>query len=197
MGAWKANRRMWVALLALLAVNVAALAAYQLIWAGRAQERVARFDRSSVTHRRLVERREKLEEYVERARTSETQVATFLQDRLGRQRERETQIIAEVKQLARTAGLEPAQITYRAEEIAEQGLVRRSLVFTVSGSYLDLRKLVNLLELSESFIVLEEVSLSEADPGQAAAGLRINLQLSALYSDPEAALAAGSRRRSG
>ena len=182
MGAWQANRRMWVAVLLLLALNLVALTGYRLIWASRAEAREARVDRASGTFAQLEARRRALEEYVERARTSEHQVATFLADRLGRQQERLTEIIAEIKALARTAGLEPSQISYRAEPLGERGLVRRSLNFTVSGTYLDLRKLINLLELSDSFILLEQVALSETD--EAGATLRINLQLTAFFADP-------------
>src|SRR5262249_7156107 len=38
---------------------------------------------------------------------------------------------------------------------------KRSFVFEVDGTYLDLRKFINLLELSDSFLTLEAVSLSE------------------------------------
>jgi hypothetical protein len=104
-------------------------------------------------------------------------VASFYQDRLSTESARLTRIIAEVKELASRAGLSPSQITYPSEPLEDYGLRRRGFVFQVDGTYADLRKLVNLLELSDSFLTLEKVDLSGADGGR----LRIQLRLSTLF----------------
>jgi hypothetical protein len=57
------------------------------------------------------------------------------------------------------------------------GLVRRSIVFTVNGTYEELRRFVNFLELSDNFVTLEDVGLSERGSG---GDLRIALRLSIL-----------------
>ena len=53
-------------------------------------------------------------------------------------------------------------------------------MFTVEGNYTQLRRLINQLETTDTFVVLESISLSEATPN-----LRIDLRLSTLFSDGE------------
>jgi len=83
-----------------------------------------------------------------------------------------------VQSLARKAGLDPRSIAYPEPEIEDYGLVKRSFIFTVDGDYLALRKFLNLLELSDSFLTLEDASVSEASKGQE---LRLSLTLSTLF----------------
>ena len=59
-------------------------------------------------------------------------------------------------------------------------LVEKSIVFTVEGDYAQLRRLVDLLEATDTFVTLEPISLSEATPN-----LRIDLRLSTLFSGSE------------
>jgi Tfp pilus assembly protein PilO len=99
---------------------------------------------------------------------------------LAPQRERLTRMIAEVKQLAARAGMRPDAISYPIEEIKDYSLVKKSLVFNVGGTYTGLRQLINFLELSSSFLTLEQVSLGEASPD---GGLAIRLQISTLFAD--------------
>ena len=51
-------------------------------------------------------------------------------------------------------------------------------MFTVEGNYAQLRRLINQLETTDTFVALESISLSEATPN-----LRIDLRLSTLFSD--------------
>ncbi len=55
----------------------------------------------------------------------------------------------------------PRSITYPEEQIQQYGLIKRSFIFSVEGTYADLRKFINLLELSDSFLTLEDASLAE------------------------------------
>jgi len=176
-----AGLRLWLPAAAFVLLNLAGLAAYYLVYAGRAEEKVARFDRLTATRQDLVAERQRLERARDQLLAAREAIDSFYEDRLGTQAERLTGVIAEIKQLASTAGLEPAAINYASEPIEEQGVVRRSLNFGVSGGYLDLRRLINLLELSSSFVTLDRISLTEDSQES---GLRIRLELSALFADP-------------
>ena len=102
-----------------------------------------------------------------------------------------TTVIATVKDLAAKAGLEPADISYGKEPIERQDLVLRTIVFRVEGTYGQLRQLINFLEISETFLILEEVSL--ASRADAVGRLGIDLQISTLFAEPAAAAAAGAQ----
>jgi hypothetical protein len=85
--------------------------------------------------------------------------------------------------LAKRAGLEPQSISYPVDTIDDYGLVRMSLVFVVAGTYPQVRTLVNLIELSDLFLVLERVGLSNS----ASSTLGISLEISTFFvREPEA-----------
>ncbi len=94
-----------------------------------------------------------------------------------------TRILAEVRELATRSGLEPTNVNYGKEELEDHGLLRRSIEFSVEGTYLEFRRFVNLLELSDSFLVLERVGLRGGEEG--GPELRIALGVSTLFTSPE------------
>ena len=97
------------------------------------------------------------------ARASREALVALYQRGFSTQAERLTQLITEVKRLAQRAGLEPKSISYPEEALDEYGLVRMSLVFGVQGTYPQLRTLINLLEHSDLFLVLEHIGLSNSN----------------------------------
>ena len=107
-------------------------------------------------------------------------VTNLYEDRLATEEARLTSLILEVKRLARQAGLEPPNLTYGEVKIEEFGLVRKSIVFGVRGNYAQIRQLVNLLELSDLFLILDEIRLRESDGSR----LNIDLRISTLFAVP-------------
>ena len=190
-GAWRANTRWWVPALIFLLANVLLLSAYRLVLAGQSQLRTSRIERAQEELLRLRTERRGLDERIERVRASHDAIDDFYTERLSSENVRLTRILAEVRQLATNAGLAPTSINYGKEEIEDHGLLRRSIDFTVEGSYLEFRRFVNLLELSDSFLTLEQVGLRESD--ESGNNLRITLSVSTLFTSPEAADGAPER----
>lgn len=179
--AWRRGAKLWVPALAFFVLNAGLLVFYRLNYAGE----------SAGLERRRVERegqlaavqaaRAKTEELVERAQVNRGLVDEVYHQRFSTQRQRLTQIIEEVKSLAKKAGLAPQAISYPAEDIADFAVIERSFEFTVQGTYPQLMTLVNFLELSPSFLTLKQVELTGGDQRQG--GLRISLTLSTLFSE--------------
>ena len=190
-GAWRANTRWWVPALVFLLANVLLLSAYRLVLAGQSQLRASRIERAQEELLRLRTERRQLEERIERVRASHEAIDDFYTERLSSENVRLTRILAEVRQLATNAGLAPTSFNYGKEEIEDHGLLRRSIDFNVEGSYLEFRRFVNLLELSDSFLTLEQVGLRESD--ESGNNLRITLSVSTLFTSPEAADGAPDR----
>lgn len=179
---WRRRVRWWLPALAFLLLNIGALATFRLVYAGRVEAEQARFERASDALRRVRSNRRELEQWAERARAASGKLDTFFGSRLGTEAQRLTATLAEVKRLARSAGLDPTSISYDGEEVEDLGVVRRSIRFTVEGGYVELRRLINLLELTDTFITLEQISLTEN--AKAGAKLRINLTLASLFVVP-------------
>ncbi len=173
------RRRLWIWLPALLffLANAGAFTVYRLGYAGNVQSLGRDIDGEKAELKKLESDRLGLEKLISRADANRRQVDGLYQ-RFATRRQRLTDATAEVQNLARRAGLDPRSISYPEQEIEDYGLVKRSFVFSADGTYLNLRKFLDLLELSDSFLTLEDASLSEASKGQE---LHINLTLSTLF----------------
>lgn len=191
--AWRRNLRLWVPALAFFLVALGLLVFYRAALADDAELGQARLARRTEELETLRAERARVAGYLDRAAALETGLEDFFGVRLASEAASLTRIIAEVKQLSLQAGLEPQQITYDRESIEGESVMRRSLVFPVEGTYQELRQLINFLELSDSFLILEEVRLRGDETGTAE--LRIDLTISTLFL--EDAVAVASREEEG
>lgn len=182
---WRRRLGVWLPALLFLVLNVLALLFFRLNYAGESAGLERRVLDKETQLAQLIGERELLEQQVEQAELNQARIEELYRGRLATRRQRVTQITDEVKNLARQAGLSPQALNYPEEPIGEFDLVERSFVFTVEGTYQQLRTFINFLELSPSFLILKEVELSPGVSG--ASQLRINLKLATLFSEEEAA----------
>ncbi len=178
---WRRQLRSWLPPLLVFLVALGALLFHRLVFASEARTRWGQIERRAAEVEQLTARREKTEQMVARLRSNQDHIEQFRAQRLATEAERLTQVIAEVKELARRAGVEPSTIRYPEERLRGVGLTRRSIVFSVDGDYAGLRRFINFLELSDLFLTLEEISLSGRSGDSNA--LRISLQVSTLFLD--------------
>jgi Tfp pilus assembly protein PilO len=165
---WTQRLWVWVSALAFLAINGIGLLVYQFAYSDRVK--TLQLDLRDQNQRLTGARadRQHLQDLLRQARINRERVWQLYDEHFSTRRRRLTGVTAEVKDLARRAGLQPRSISYPEEQIQQYGLIKRSFIFSVDGTYADLRKFVNLLELSDSFLTLEDISLSEEGPGRRA-----------------------------
>lgn len=190
---WRQRIGLWVPALVVFLVSLVVLTAYHASFAGEVEIRQEEVERAQKRLETLERNREELQGLLERVDRNHKQVTELYDDRFSTESRRLTQIMKEVKDLATRAGLRPNAIRYPEETLEEYDLEKRSFVFSVDGTYEDLRKLINLLELSPSFLTLEEVSLSESGGRTGGALLRINLKLSTLFAAGQGAATAAPK----
>lgn len=176
---WRARWRTWVPALLFFALNLGALVLYDLVYRDRVDVLGQRLRRLQAHHQSLVERRGELESRMQRAQADRQAIAALYGSTLATERERLTKTLAEFRSLATRAGLQPQAVSYPEEDLAQFGLVKKSIVFTVEGSYNSLRQLIHLLELSPTFLSLEEVHLAEG--GANTTQLHIALRIATLF----------------
>jgi Tfp pilus assembly protein PilO len=189
-GIWRQRLWIWVPGLIFFALNAAAFLVYRLGYAGDVNSLRKAVASQAETTGRMQEERQKVATLIQRARINRERVDALYDQRFSTRSRRLTEITAEVKNLASRAGLEPQAINYPEQEIDEYQLIKRSFVFSVEGTYTELRRFVNFLELSESYITLEDASLN--NPGDKGPELQMNLTLSTLFTQEEADAAAAS-----
>ena len=187
---WRQHLRAWLPPLLVLLLALALSLLYRLAFAGEAEFRQQRFQQRSADLVQLVSERERLEELVARVQVGQADLDRFFNEHLATEEQRLTEVIDTVKKLSRRAGLVPSAINYERQELERQQVLKRTIVFTVEGGYMPLRKLLNSLELMEQFVTLEEVTLSGVDGGM----LRINLRIATYFLEDEhpAAVAGGA-----
>lgn len=166
----------WGPALALLLANVAWLFLFGSGSRLRAADLERRLAAARREHAALADRLGGRERLWIGATENRARVEALYADRFATEQSRFTGMVRELKSLAQSSGLEPAAISYPEERFEEFGLVRRSFVFNVNGPYDALRTLLNLLEVSSSFLVVEQIEVSDSNQG-----LAVQLRLSTLF----------------
>ena len=191
---WRLRLWIWLPALLFFLANAVAFSVYRFGYANRVESLEADLGEAKEQLQPQSLRRRELERLIQRAGIAETSVRQLYDERFSTRSERLTRVTAEVKSLARKAGLNPRTLSYPEEVIEDYGLVKRSFVFAVEGTYLELRQFINLMELSDSFLTLEAVALSGGS-GETGPELRMSLQISTLFSQEEGAEELGAARR--
>jgi Tfp pilus assembly protein PilO len=166
----------WLVPLVLVVVFASVLSTYRAIYAGRLAALRAQISSEEKDLERLGSERADLDALVDRARAGKTGIETLYEDTFSTERERFTSVLREVRELAERSGLRVESFSYPTEAIEDFGLIERQIVFNVEGSYDQLRRFVNFMELADNFVVLRNVDASEGR-----SGLRIHLELSTLF----------------
>jgi len=182
-----ARALLWAAPLALVAANVVWLFAFGS--GSRVRDReldrtLARLEREDRQLETRLAAREKL--WIA-AHDNEESLAELLGGRLSTEEARFTDQVREVKSLAERAGLDPQSIGYPKDVLEQYGLVRRSFVLPVSGSWASLRTFLNLIELTPSFLTVEEIGVSDSD-----GKVTVRLRLATFFTTGGGATAAGA-----
>lgn len=183
---WRNRLGIWLPALGFFVLNMGALIVYLAVFSGEAAVYRGQVEAAEANLARLTAERRALGTALEEIDETRAGIRALYEEIFATERQRLTAAIREVRQMAREANLEPRQTTYPEEVLEDYGLQERSFVFSVTGTYFDLRKLINSLELSESFLTLEEVALTGDPGGGGGRELGIQLRLSTLFATPEA-----------
>lgn len=187
---WRQRLWIWVPALVFFLANAAGFAVYRLGYAGRVAALESTLRNQEQEMQRQEDKKRELQTQLTRVSTNNQQVRQLYADRLATRSQRVTRVTAEVRSLARKAGLEPKAFSYPEEDIDDYGLIKRSFIFSVEGTYPELRQFLHLLEASRSFLTVEEINLAGTAAGPE---LRIDITLSTLFArDPEGAAPAGT-----
>jgi len=176
---WRRMLKLWLPGLVLLIVNLGVLSTYRFLLAGQAQLRSSRVEKLSRQLAELQEHRQALDDVMTKAEINRLQVEEFNERWLSSAADRLTQVIAEVKRMARVSGVKTSGFRYPEEVLEEFELVRRSIVFSVEGSYKELRQFIHSLERSDQFLILEEIGVS--DRGSKGTDIRVRFDVSTLF----------------
>lgn len=187
---WKEKRVLLVILGLLLVANTAFFFTYRV----RYKNRIDSLDQ------RLVESQAKLSEARAARMTAERRYASYRKverdvqyiydQKWATQGERLTAVISEIKKLAVASSLVPRTYTFTNQEAVVGDANARSgrrapsldatevgISYGVEGTYEQVRRLINLLELSDQFVIIDAITLSS----QSGESLQVNLHVKTLF----------------
>jgi len=176
-GPFRRHPLLWSVPLAAILLNLAWLSAFGSGARLRAADLDSRLTRARSEGAEISAQLAERERLWITATENQQRIEQLRRDVFSSERRRLTAMVREVKDLATRAGLAPTSIRYPEEAFSEFGLTRRSVDFSVEGTYADLRTFLHLLELTPSFVTVDDLGVNERDAGR----LGISLRLSTLF----------------
>ncbi len=175
--AWRRSLTLWGLPFIFCLLNLLVLGFYFSFYAGEVERLEQRNEVAESDLAELSRRSAEIEAKLAHIETQRRNIQALHRERFQTEAERFTRAIQEVKELARDAGLNPTSFSYPQRVLPEEGLIERQIQFSVDGTYRQMRTFINFLELTDQFLTLNSVSLTEGGPDR----LRIRLQLSTVF----------------
>ncbi|HEX6096696.1 MAG TPA: hypothetical protein VF432_10265 [Thermoanaerobaculia bacterium] len=198
---WREKRVLLLILAALLIGNVVFFFTYRVQYQSRLDEMGDRLAQAEGQLARTRQSSADAEAQVLAYRKVERDVEQVFAEHWSTRPRRLTALIGEVKRLADASNAVPRTYSFGAEDElkmtaatrgsrttrdVEVGANEVSIMFSVDASYDQIRRMINLLELSQQFVIIEGVSLSSGGEEK----LNLSLKLKTIFRDDEAPAAA-------
>ncbi|HYK03862.1 MAG TPA: GspMb/PilO family protein [Thermoanaerobaculia bacterium] len=197
---WREKRILLIILGVLLAANTMFFFTYRVQYQSRLDDLDTRLEAAEQSLAQARQTRLTTERQIQGYRKVEADIAEVFDQHWSTQPKRFTAMVGEVKRLAIASSLNPQSYSFeRAEAEARTSAARRGgknigatevgMSFTVQGTYEQIRRLINLLELSRQFVIIDQISLNAAQDQL----LTLNLHLKTIFRDDQQARVATNR----
>lgn len=182
---WQEKRVLLIILGVLLAANTIFFFTYRVQYQNRLQALEDRREDAESRLQRARNTRRSAEQQIAGYRKVQTDLQTLYNDRWATKPQRLTALITEVKRLTQASQLVPPAYSFSdTQETSRGGAAGTSTVgitFTVQGNYQQIRRLINLLELSDQFVIIEGIGLAGSGANET---LTLNLRLKTIFREP-------------
>lgn len=186
---WREKRTLLIILGVLLAANTMFFFTYRVQYQSRLDDLDTRLEAAEQSLAQARQARLTTERQIQGYRKVEGDISEVFDQHWSTQAKRFTAVIGEVKQLAAASSLNPPAYSFekgqaetrvggsrRKEDI---GAMEVGMSFTVQGTYEQIRRMINLLELSRQFVIIDSITLSAAQDQK----LTLNLHLKTIFRD--------------
>lgn len=188
---WREKRVLLIVLGLLLAANTIFFFTYRVQYQNRLDELDTRLEEVEGQLVNARNGRTRAQRDLQSYARVEGDVATVFDQHWSTQQLRLTAMIAEVQRLAKASGLVPPSYSFDRREtkavtvggrrLDSLGASEVGMSFSVQGTYAQVRRLINLLELSRQFVIIDQISLAAAENES----LTLNLHVKTLFRDPQ------------
>lgn len=184
---WHEKRLLLIILGVLLLANTIFFFTYRVQYVSRLEDLDARQEQTQARLQQAHRLRVKAEQQLAGYKKVQSDLQILYNERWSTPMQRLTALIDEVKRLAAASHLEPPSYQFTSSETkngtrGSVGTTTVGIAFTVQGTYEQVRRLINLLELSDQFVIIDGISL--ATNGTATdKTLTLNIRLKTLFRD--------------
>lgn len=184
---WREKRILLIVLGALLAINIAFFLTYRVRYQQRVESLDTSLEQVNAGLEAARQRKAAAEQTLTGYKTTTADIQRIYEDVWSTPQQRLTAMILEIRDLETRSRMIPRATSFnQSVEKKEFGTTAMSITFAVQGTYAQVRQLINMLELSSHFVVIDQVTLTDtADETQL---LNLNIQLKTLFHekpDPE------------
>lgn len=182
---WRERRVLLTILGILLLANGAFFFTYRVQYEKRLGDLDARLEDAESRLQRARHARMAAQQSIDGYRKAESDIQLLYNKTWATEAERLTALVTEIKKVTAASQLIPQALTFAEEneQAKTGGTVGTSIVhiaFSVQGSYQQIRRLINLLELSDQFVIIDSIGLGASGTNQ---NLTLNLRLKTIFRD--------------
>jgi len=192
---WREKRVLLIILGLLLLANTVFFFTYRVQYVSRLQDFDTRQEQAQAQLDQARAARIAAEQQLAAYKKVQTDLQVLYNDRWSTPMKRLTALIDEVKRLAAASHLQPPSYAFTTTESkplagtasgpatkGSTGITTVGIAFTVQGTYEQVRRLINLLELSDQFVIVDSISLASAGT-ETDKALTLNIRLKTLFLD--------------
>jgi Type II secretion system (T2SS), protein M subtype b len=185
---WREKRLLLIVLGVLLLANTLFFFTYRVQYVSRIEDLDGRMEQTKARLQQAQRARLTAEQQLAAYKKVQNDLQVLYNDRWSTPLLRLTALIDEVKKLAAASHLEPPSYVFSNSETKNNG-ARGSvgtntvgIAFTVQGTYEQMRRLINLLELSNQFVIIDGISIA-SNGATLDKILTLNIRLKTLFRD--------------
>jgi hypothetical protein len=203
---WREKRVLLIILGLLLLANTVFFFTYRVQYVSRLRDFDTRQEQAQAQLDQAHAARVAAEQQIAAYKKVETDLQVLYNERWSTPMQRLTALIDEVKRLAAASHLQPPSYAFTTTESkpiagttsgtpskGSIGTTTVGIAFTVQGTYEQVRRLINLLELSDQFVIIDGISLASAGT-ETDKTLTLNIRLKTLFRDVRTNAPAANRQ---
>ncbi len=184
---WREKRILLFALGVLLAANTIFFFTYRVQYENRLGELDKRLDQTKGQLDEARRTRVAAEQQLAGYRKVDKDLRQIYDVEWSTENQRLTRFIGEVMRLGNLSQLTPRSYSFtgaapKGTKVAGASAIEVGVAFPVEGTYQQIRRLINLLELSDQFVIIDQVSLSSGTGDK----LNMTIRVKTLFRDTAA-----------
>ncbi|HUF17861.1 MAG TPA: type 4a pilus biogenesis protein PilO [Thermoanaerobaculia bacterium] len=180
---WREKKILLIVLGVLLAINVAFFLTYRVRYQQRIQALDMTLDQANAALEAARSRKAAAEQTLTGYKSTTADIQRIYNEVWSTPQRRLTSMILEIRDLENRSRMVPRSTSFTQQvEKKEFGTRAMTMNFMVRGTYAQVRQFINLLELSQNFVVIDQITL--ADSTDETQLLNLNIQIKTLFHEP-------------